>query len=53
MMIDKITKYPEFYFIIKYLEQSGKIMIDKDGMIEWTWNTKFVKKINATGVKLK
>jgi len=53
MMIDKINKYPEFYFIIGYLEQLGKFMIDKDGMIVWAWNPKMVKKIIATGVKLK
>jgi len=39
--------------IIDYLEESGKIMIDKDGKIVWTWNPEMIKKIRSSGVKLR
>lgn len=43
--LPKKMMYQTFCLIIDYLEQSGKIMIDKDRRIIWTWNPKMIKKI--------
>jgi len=45
--------YQTFCLIIDYLENSGKIMIDEDGRIVWTWNPTMIKKIQKPGVKLR
>ncbi len=34
--------YQTFQIILKYLESSGKIMMDKDGSILWTHNPKLL-----------
>ena len=44
--------YQTFLVILDYLEQSGKIMIDKDGCIMWTYDPEGIKKILARGLKL-
>jgi len=50
--LPKKTMYQTFSMILDYLEQSGKIMIDDDGRIIWTWNPKMIEKIRKSGVKL-
>ena len=37
--------YQTFQVILNYLEESGKIIIDKDGCIIWTYNPKRIKKL--------
>ena len=37
--------YQTFQVILNYLEQSGKIIIDKDGCIMWTFNPERIRKI--------
>ena len=51
--LPKKVMYQTFCLIIDYLEQSGKIIIDKDGRIVWTWNPEMIKKITSSGVKLR
>jgi len=51
--LPKKMMYQTFCLIIDYLEQSGKIMIDKDERLIWTWNPKMIKKIQQAGVKLR
>jgi len=51
--LPKKVMYQTFCLIIDYLEQSGKIVIDKDGRIVWTWNPEMIKKIVSSGVKLR
>ncbi|EMR75067.1 hypothetical protein MBGDF03_00108 [Thermoplasmatales archaeon SCGC AB-540-F20] len=51
--LPKKVMYQTFCLIIDYLEQSGKIVIDKDGRIVWTWNPEMIKKIISSGVKLR
>jgi hypothetical protein len=51
--LPKKVMYQTFCLIIDYLEQSGKIIIDKDGRIVWTWNPEMIKKIISSGVKLR
>ncbi len=35
--------YQTFKIILEYLEDSGKIIFDKDGAIIWTYNPKLLK----------
>jgi hypothetical protein len=51
--LPKKVMYQTFCLIIDYLEQSGKIMTDKDGRILWTWNPEMIKKIRSSGVKIR
>lgn len=51
--LPKKVMYQTFCLIIDYLEQSGKIMTDKDDRIIWTWNPEMIKKIRSSGVKLR
>jgi hypothetical protein len=51
--LPKKVMYQTFCLIIDYLEQSGKIIIDKDGRIIWTWNPEMIKKIISSGVKIR
>lgn len=51
--LPKKVMYQTFCMIIDYLEQSGKIMIDKDKSIVWTWNPEVIQKIKSSGVKLR
>ncbi len=37
--------YQTFQVILKYLENSGKIIIDKDGCVIWTYNPKRIKRL--------
>ena len=52
-MLPKKMMYQTFNLIIDYLEESGKILIDKDGRIVWIWNPDKVKEILSSGVKLR
>ena len=45
--------YQTFRVILDYLENSGKILIDKDGCIMWTYNPDRVKKLLTRGLVLK
>ena len=51
--LPKKVMYQTYCMIIDYLEESGKIMIDNDGRIIWTWNPEMIKKIKSSGVKLR
>ena len=37
--------YQTFQVILDYLEQSGKILIDKEGCIMWVFNPKRIKRL--------
>ncbi len=43
--LPKKMMYQTFLVILDYLEQSGKIIIDKDGCIIWTYNPKRIKQL--------
>ena len=45
--------YQTFQIILNYLEESGKIMVDKDGCVIWTYNPRFIKKLISSGIKLR
>jgi len=50
--LPKKMMYQTFQTILRYLEHSGKILIDKrDGIVIWVWNPERIKKILASGVR--
>jgi hypothetical protein len=51
--LPKKMMYQTFQVILDYLVQSGKIMIDKDGCVIWTYDPEGIKKILAKGLKLR
>ena len=51
--LPKKMMYQTFQVILDYLEQSGKIMVDKDGCILWTYDPEGIKKILAKGVTIR
>ncbi len=42
--------YQTFRTILDYLEQSGKILIDKDGCVIWTYNPQRIRRLIAEGL---
>lgn len=51
--LPKKVMYQTFMMIIDYLQELGKIMIDQDGRIIWTWNPQLVKRVMREGLVLK
>ena len=43
--LPKKVMYQTFNLILDYLEESGKIVVDKDGAILWIWNPELVRRI--------
>jgi len=48
--LPKKMMYQTFQTILDYLEKSGKIIIDKEGIIIWTYNPKRIKKLIKDGL---
>ncbi len=51
--LPKKMMYQTFQVILDYLEESGKIMIDKEGCIIWTYNSERIKKLIQKGLIFK
>ena len=51
--LPKKMMYQTFQTILDYLENSGKIMIDKDGIVIWTYNPEQIRKLISQGVTLR
>lgn len=51
--LPKKMMYQTFQLILSYLEESGKIMIDKKGVIIWTFNPSGIRKVLRSGAKLR
>ena len=51
--LPKKMMYQTFQIILDYLENSGKIIIDKDGCVIWTYNPEMIRKLISQGVKLR
>ena len=51
--LPKKMMYQTFQTILDYLENSGKIIIDKDGCVIWTYNSERIRKLISQGVKLR
>ncbi len=45
--------YQTFQVILDYLEQSGKILIDRDGCIIWTYDPEGIKKLISKGMMMR
>lgn len=48
--LPKKMMYQTFQTILDYLEVSGKIIINKEGIIIWTYNPKRIKKLIKEGL---
>lgn len=48
--LPKKMMYQTFQVVLDYLEQSGKIIIDDDGCIIWTYDPKRIKKLINEGL---
>ena len=51
--LPKKMMYQTFLTILAYLEESHKILIDKDGCIMWMWDPEGIKKILSKGVRIR
>jgi len=51
--LPKKMMYQTFLVILNYLKESGKIIIDKDGCIIWTYNPKRIKELISKKLILK
>jgi hypothetical protein len=45
--------YQTYLVILDYLVASGKIMIDKDGCVFWTWDPEGIKDLEKRGLILR
>lgn len=50
LSLKKKVMYQTFNVIIEYLEESNKIIIDKDGTVVWIWDPDGVKKLLRSGL---
>ncbi|MBS3149029.1 hypothetical protein J4219_09210 [Candidatus Woesearchaeota archaeon] len=51
--LPKKVMYQTFLVVLNYLQESGKIFIDKDGCVIWTHDPGGIKKLLKKGVKLR
>lgn len=50
--LPKKMMYQTFQVILDYLQESGKIIVDKDGIVLWTYDPDGIKRLLEKGVKL-
>lgn len=53
LSLKKKVMYQTFNVIIEYLEESNKIIIDKDGTVVWIWDSDGVKKLLKSGLVIR
>lgn len=51
--LPKKMMYQTFQTILDYLQDAGKIMVDKDGCLMWTHAPEQIKKLLAEGATLR
>ena len=51
--LPKKMMYQTYLVILDYLEHSGKIIIDKEGCIIWTYNPQRIKQLISKGLIVK
>ncbi len=47
--LPKKVMYQTFQTVLEYLESSGKIFVDKDGVVIWTYNPQRIKQLISKG----
>jgi len=48
--LPKQVMWQTFLVILDYLEQSNKILVDKDEKIVWIWNPALIRKLESAGL---
>jgi hypothetical protein len=48
--LPKKMMYQTFLTILDYLESSGKIMVDKDGIVIWLWDPERIRALEKKGL---
>jgi hypothetical protein len=48
--LPKKMMYQTFQAVLSYLEESGKILIDKDGCVMWTYDPEHIKRLISEGL---
>lgn len=51
--LPKKMMYQTFQIILDYLEESGKMMIDRDGIVIWVYDPEGIKKLISKGLVLR
>lgn len=51
--LPKKMMYQTFLVILDYLQESGKLIIDKEGCIIWVWNPGLIKKLEKQNLIIK
>ena len=51
--LPKKMMYQTFQVILNYLKESGKIIIDKDRCVIWTYDPDGIKRLISKGLKLR
>ena len=51
--LPKKMMYQTFLVILDYLQTSGRILIDKDGIVMWTYNPERVQKLIDQGLLIR
>ena len=51
--LPKKMMYQTYQKILAYLEESGKILIDKEGCVIWTYNPKRIKQLKSRGLAVR
>ena len=51
--LPKKMMYQTYQIILDYLEDSGKIMLDKTNCLVWTYDPEGIRKLISKGVKLR
>lgn len=51
--LPKKMMYQTLQVILSYLENSNKIVIDRDGKVIWIWNPEIIKKLEGKGLMIR
>lgn len=52
-MLPRKMMYQTYQTILDYLQESGKIMVDEDGIVFWTYDPEGIKKLINAGLILR
>lgn len=52
-LLPKKVMWTTFTTVVRYLEYSGKIIIEKDKTITWIWNPKLIERLKNQGLVVK